>query len=59
MLGRTFQANALYETPDGQPITIDMDLLGKARDKAHPTPGPLERYEEHMLIWTWDADKRA
>ncbi len=34
-------SEALYENPDGTPITVDTDLLGKKRG-THPTAGPIE-----------------
>lgn len=39
-----------YENPDGSPITIDTDYLGKKRDPRNPTPGPFESPGQGNLI---------
>jgi len=42
LLGRAIIPNAAYEQPDGAPICINTDYLGKSRNEANPTPGPFE-----------------
>lgn len=42
LLGKALIPNAAYENPDGSPITIDTDFLGKKRNKQNPTAGPFE-----------------
>jgi alpha-L-arabinofuranosidase len=34
-----------FERPNGAPIRIDRDFLGRPRDTANPFPGPLELFE--------------
>ena len=53
LLGKTHMSDGLYETPDGQDMVIDYDLLGQLRADA-PTPGPIENLKEgrqDLLIW--------
>jgi len=40
-LDMTRISEALYENPDGSPITVDTDLFGHPRG-VNPTPGPIE-----------------
>ncbi|MGA2540579.1 MAG: right-handed parallel beta-helix repeat-containing protein [Verrucomicrobiota bacterium] len=42
LLGRAIIPNAAYEEPDGTPIRINTDYLGKSRNETNPTPGPFE-----------------
>jgi hypothetical protein len=42
LLGKALIPNAGYENPDGSPLSIDTDYLGKKRDKQNPTAGPFE-----------------
>ncbi len=42
MLGRTAVADLPYENPDGSPLSVDVDLLGRHRNRQTPTPGPFE-----------------
>jgi alpha-N-arabinofuranosidase len=42
LLGRAIIPNAAYEEPDGAPICINTDYLGKSRNETNPTPGPFE-----------------
>ncbi len=42
LLGKALIPNAGYENPDGSPLSIDIDYLGKKRDKQNPTAGPFE-----------------
>jgi alpha-N-arabinofuranosidase len=42
MLGRAVIPDLPYELPDGAPIRIDTDYLGKSRSESNPTPGPFE-----------------
>jgi alpha-N-arabinofuranosidase len=41
-LGRAVIPNAPYEQPNGQPISINTDYFGHARNENNPTPGPFE-----------------
>lgn len=41
MLGMSFETEQPYEEPDGSPVRIDEDFLGRRRGQ-HPTPGPFE-----------------
>ena len=41
MLGMSFETEQPYENPDGSPVRIDEDFLGRKRGQ-HPTPGPFE-----------------
>ncbi len=53
-LGKALVSNAAYENPDGSPITIDTDYLGKKRDKQNPTAGPFENPgtgEISLKVW--------
>jgi alpha-N-arabinofuranosidase len=42
LLGKASIPNLPYERPDGTPIRVNSDYLGKQRSEANPTPGPLE-----------------
>ena len=42
LLGNAAIPNVAYERPDGTPIRVSTDYLGKARNESNPTPGPLE-----------------
>lgn len=50
LLGKALIPNAAYENPDGSPITIDTDFLGKKRNKQNPTAGPFENPETGEII---------
>lgn len=41
-LGKAVIPDARYEGPDGRPIAIDTDMLGRTRNPENPTPGPFE-----------------
>lgn len=41
-LGKASTSGCAFENPDGSPITIGTDYLGKPRNAANPTPGPFE-----------------
>jgi alpha-N-arabinofuranosidase len=43
LLGRAVIPDLPYEQPNGKPIRIDSDYLGKSRSASNPTPGPFER----------------
>jgi alpha-N-arabinofuranosidase len=49
LLGTATIPDLPYEQADGQPVRIDIDHLGKARDPGHPTPGPFERLRTGQL----------
>ena len=42
MLGKAKMPNELFENPDGTPLKIDIDYLGKQRSVNTPTCGPFE-----------------
>ena len=42
LLGRAVIPDLPYERPDGMPIRIGEDYLGKTRSESNPTPGPFE-----------------
>lgn len=42
LLGKAVIPNLPFEQPDGKPIRIDTDYLGKKRNPSNPTPGPFE-----------------
>ena len=42
MLGKAVIPNLPFENPDGSPIRVDTDYLGKKRDAKNPFPGPFE-----------------
>ena len=43
LLGNAVISELPYQQPDGSPIRIDADYLGKPRSDSNPTPGPFER----------------
>ncbi|HPA18003.1 MAG TPA: carbohydrate-binding protein [Verrucomicrobiae bacterium] len=49
-LGKAKIPGLPYENPDGSPIKIDTDYLGKERDAAHPAPGPFENPGRESLF---------
>jgi alpha-N-arabinofuranosidase len=54
LLGKAVIPGLPFERPDGTPIRIDTDYLGKPRNAANPTPGPLEGLGEGTLsvkVW--------
>ncbi|HEX4757297.1 MAG TPA: hypothetical protein VH308_04910, partial [Terracidiphilus sp.] len=54
LLGKASIPDLPYEQPDGAPIRIDTDYLGKARSETNPTPGPFERPGQGLLnIKVW------
>jgi alpha-N-arabinofuranosidase len=42
LLGRAEIPDLPYEKPDGSPIGVDADYVGKSRSASNPTPGPFE-----------------
>jgi len=42
MLGKAVIPDLPFEQPDGMPIRIDTDYLGKKRNESNPSPGPFE-----------------
>jgi alpha-N-arabinofuranosidase len=54
LLGEAVIPDLRFEQPDGSPIRIDTDYLGKSRNEANPTPGPFERPRQSDLtlkVW--------
>lgn len=42
LLGNAKVSNCAFENPDGTPLKMDTDYLGKTRSATTPTPGPFE-----------------
>jgi alpha-N-arabinofuranosidase len=42
MLGRATVPNLPFERPDGSPLRLTADILGRPRNAANPAPGPIE-----------------
>lgn len=42
LLGKALIPGLPYEQPDGAPIRLDTDYLGKSRREGSPTPGPFQ-----------------
>lgn len=51
LLGRAAIPNLPYEQPDGTPLRIDTDFLGRMRSTARPTPGPFENPSSGSMTW--------
>ena len=49
-LGRAFEPEQPYESPDGSPIVFDRDYLGSARTDA-PLPGPFAAYDPAAVLF--------
>lgn len=51
-LGKTHVAGLPYDRPDGSPISIDADYLGKTRNPSGTAPGPLEvKQAGKVKVW--------
>ena len=50
LLGRAKVPDLPYEQPDGSPLKIDTDYLGKKRPDKNPTPGPFENPGQGKLV---------
>jgi hypothetical protein len=50
LLGRAKVPDLPYEQPDGSPLRIDTDYLGKKRSDKNPTPGPFEDPSQGKLV---------
>ena len=54
MLGMPRICEEAFENPDGTPITVDQDYLGKKRSKTAPFVGPFEELrqgEQVNKVW--------
>lgn len=49
LLGKTIVSKAAFVNPDGSPIQVATDCLGKPRNPSNPTPGPIELPGEGMI----------
>jgi len=49
-LSKTKLPKQSYEQPDGNPIVIDTDYLGRSRSE-HPSPGPFEQIKDGEMRW--------
>jgi alpha-N-arabinofuranosidase len=50
LLGRAKVPDLPYEQPDGSPLRVDTDYLGKKRSDKNPTPGPFEDPGQGKLV---------
>jgi alpha-L-arabinofuranosidase len=50
LLGKATIPNLPYEQPDGTPIRVDTDYLGKPRSAANPMAGPFEKAETGRVV---------
>jgi len=54
LLGKARIPDAPFENPDGTPLKLDTDYLGRPRNAANPCPGPLEALRDGPLevkVW--------
>ena len=54
LLGKARTPGLPYVSPDGSPLKIDTDYLGKRRRQSKPTPGPFEKTGDGELrfrVW--------
>ena len=49
-LGKAKLPKQAYEQPNGKPIVIDTDYLGRSRAE-HPAPGPFEQVKDGEMRW--------
>ena len=42
LLGKAAISNVAFERPDGGPVRVGTDYLGRLRNEEHPMPGPFE-----------------
>lgn len=56
LLGKAIIPDCWFENPNGNPLVIDTDYLGRKRNKDNPFPGPLELKEKEHTIQIWPAD---
>jgi hypothetical protein len=49
-LGKAKFPKQSYEQPDGKPIILDKDYLGRSRPE-HPAPGPFESLKDGEMRW--------
>ncbi|MEI7899825.1 MAG: carbohydrate-binding protein [bacterium] len=53
-LGKASIPNAPFENPDGTPLKLDTDYLGKKRNADNPFPGPFEAVKDgKQVIKVW------
>lgn len=59
LLGNALIPRQAYENPDGSPLRIDTDYLGKQRNKANPSAGPFGHpAEERLSLKVWPVGHR-
>jgi alpha-N-arabinofuranosidase len=54
LLGKARVPSLGYENPEGTPLIVNTDYLGKKRNKTRPSPGPFENYSEgpfRVRVW--------
>ncbi len=54
LLGKAMIPGQVFENPDGSPLTVDTDYLGRKRNKANPSAGPFENTGDGKLklkVW--------
>ena len=58
LLGKALTPDLPFENPDGTPMRIDTDYLGKSRDANNPFPGPFEiRDGAPRTIKVWPRER--
>ncbi|MDP6113214.1 MAG: right-handed parallel beta-helix repeat-containing protein [Planctomycetota bacterium] len=59
LLGRARIPDQRFENPDGSPLRIDKDFLGKKRDDMNPFPGPFEMIDgSNGRVRVWQDSPR-
>ena len=54
LLGIAKMPREAFENPDGTPIRMDTDYIGKKRSDSNPSPGPFENPGKGILkIKVW------
>ncbi|MFO0892550.1 MAG: right-handed parallel beta-helix repeat-containing protein [Isosphaeraceae bacterium] len=51
MLGKANIPGASYERPDGSPLALNVDFLGRPRDGSNPTSGPFEELRAGRMVF--------
>jgi hypothetical protein len=54
MLGKAKMPKEYFENPDGTPLKIDTDFMGKKRSESNPSSGPFEKPGEggvKIKVW--------
>lgn len=51
VLGNAVIPNLPFEQPNGEPISISTDYLGRSRNESNPMPGPFEKSSSGNLVF--------